>query len=194
MISLQAQAISDPAELAGVPAQKIGCANWKAFPGGPAAFFRIARLGDDVCVLFEVEEADPRTVNHADGTPVYQDSCVEFFCKVPGSGRYFNFEFNSEGMCRAASRIARKEDVKPLAAEEYARILRQPSRADGKWRLMVTIPIDLIAGRGKAVDRLLANFYKCGDLTAEPHYLSWAPIVASKPDFHRPECFGSLTV
>ena len=39
---------------------------------------------------------------------------------------------------------------------------------------------------------LRANFYKCGDKTAHPHYLSWSPIHTEKPDFHRPEFFGEL--
>ena len=37
-----------------------------------------------------------------------------------------------------------------------------------------------------------ANFYKCGDKTAHPHYLSWSPIDTPKPDFHRPDFFGEL--
>ena len=39
---------------------------------------------------------------------------------------------------------------------------------------------------------LKANFYKCGDLTAHTHFLSWSPIDAPKPDFHRPDFFGTL--
>ena len=37
-----------------------------------------------------------------------------------------------------------------------------------------------------------ANFYKCGDDTTKPHFLSWNPVKAPKPDFHRPEQFGVL--
>jgi len=40
---------------------------------------------------------------------------------------------------------------------------------------------------------LRANFYKCADKTAHPHYVSWNPIETDKPDFHRPEFFGRLT-
>lgn len=39
---------------------------------------------------------------------------------------------------------------------------------------------------------LRGNFYKCGDLTAEPHYLSWSPIAFERPNFHLPEFFGEL--
>ncbi len=37
-----------------------------------------------------------------------------------------------------------------------------------------------------------ANFYKCGDELQTPHFLSWNPIKIEKPDFHRPDFFGTL--
>jgi hypothetical protein len=41
---------------------------------------------------------------------------------------------------------------------------------------------------------LCANFYKCGDELSVPHYISWAPIEAEKPNFHRPDCFGKMVL
>jgi hypothetical protein len=38
----------------------------------------------------------------------------------------------------------------------------------------------------------LANFYKCGDATSQPHWLTWAPVDVQPPDFHRPEFFGHI--
>ena len=35
-----------------------------------------------------------------------------------------------------------------------------------------------------------ANFYKCGDKTSHPHWLTWAPVDFPKPKFHLPEFFG----
>lgn len=37
------------------------------------------------------------------------------------------------------------------------------------------------------------NFYKCGDLTAQEHYLAWNRVDAECPDFHRPEYFGTMS-
>ena len=37
-----------------------------------------------------------------------------------------------------------------------------------------------------------ANFYKCGDNMPQKHYLSWHPIEIEKPNFHRPDHFGTL--
>ena len=39
---------------------------------------------------------------------------------------------------------------------------------------------------------LRGNFYKCGDLTATPHWGSWNPVGTGAPDFHRPEYFGKM--
>jgi hypothetical protein len=41
-------------------------------------------------------------------------------------------------------------------------------------------------------ESLRANFYKWGDGTSVPHYLTWSHIVTETPDFHRPEFFGEL--
>ena len=55
------------------------------------------------------------------------------------------------------------------------------------------IPFRLIGiDAGHLPARIRANFYKCGDKTAHPHFLSWSPVSTEKPDFHRPEFFGEL--
>ena len=41
-------------------------------------------------------------------------------------------------------------------------------------------------------DTIKANFYKCGDDMPQKHYLSWHPIRIEKPNFHRPDHFGTL--
>jgi hypothetical protein len=37
-----------------------------------------------------------------------------------------------------------------------------------------------------------ANFYKCGDKTSHPHWLTWNPVDKPRPDFHLPQYFGTL--
>lgn len=37
-----------------------------------------------------------------------------------------------------------------------------------------------------------ANFYKCADETSKPHWLTWSFVDSPKPQFHAPECFGTL--
>jgi hypothetical protein len=63
------------------------------------------------------------------------------------------------------------------------------------WTLTLAIPLtvfihhDIKELKGRI---FRANFYKCGDKLTVPHYLSWNPVGAEKPDFHRPEYFGLL--
>ena len=39
---------------------------------------------------------------------------------------------------------------------------------------------------------LRANFYKCGDDTAQPHYIAWNAVDHPTPNFHLPQYFGEL--
>jgi hypothetical protein len=63
----------------------------------------------------------------------------------------------------------------------------------GAWWLEMEVPFALLGAEGTP-NTLRANLYKCGDLLRTPHYLSWSPIEAAKPDFHRPEQFGTLII
>ena len=48
-------------------------------------------------------------VNSTDNSPVWQDSCVEFFVQIPGEKYYYNFEFNCIGTALAARRTSRSD-------------------------------------------------------------------------------------
>jgi hypothetical protein len=37
-----------------------------------------------------------------------------------------------------------------------------------------------------------ANFYKCGDQTSHPHWLTWAEVDCPQPNFHLPRFFDRL--
>lgn len=146
--------------------------------------------------------------------PVADDSCVEFFVMPhkPGwpdgaaavdEGRYWNFEFNAIGRINASHRLTRPEPTRLTPAEldaikTYPSAGREPfdeMDGDRDWTLTVVIPTQLFGV--KAVDRplpLWVNFYKCGAKTSSPHYLSWAPIRADRPDFHRPDSFAKVTL
>ncbi|MBQ5807154.1 MAG: hypothetical protein IIW26_01760, partial [Tidjanibacter sp.] len=63
----------------------------------------------------------------------------------------------------------------------------------GTWWLEMEVPFALLGAEGTP-NTLMANLYKCGDKLRTPHYLSWSPIEAAKPDFHRPEQFGTLII
>lgn len=62
-----------------------------------------------------------------------------------------------------------------------------------RWSVAMCIPFRLIGvDPDNLPSSLKANFYKCADKAAHPHFLSWNPIPVPSPDFHRPEHFGTL--
>lgn len=179
----------------------IDCLNWKAFSRNPICTSFSAYSKTSVYILFEVEGDDLRADYEDDNSPTYEDSCVEFFVKNPESETYFNFEFNCIGTCFASERISRT-NFSLLPPKELKRIKRLSSLGHRRfetlegeycWSVMVVIPFDLMNLDGMNLPKYVAgNFYKCGDLTPHPHYLTWNPIDAPQPDYHRPECFGKI--
>lgn len=177
----------------------IATVNWPEYPERPEVEALIARSSHSLFLKFDVTEQSVRGTYTDDGSPVYQDSCVEFFVRHPDDRRYLNFEFNCLGTCDAARRESR-ELAEPLAPAEYQRIRRHaslgrtPVAIDDKatsWRLLIEIPFELMDLNPKALPSALrVNFYKCGDLTKRPHFLSWNPIELPTPNFHCPEYFG----
>lgn len=177
----------------------VATINWPEYPERPEAMALIARSSHSLFLKFDVTEQSVRGTYTDDGSPVYQDSCVEFFVRHPDDRRYLNFEFNCLGTCDAARRQSR-ELAAPFAPTEYQRIRRHaslgrtPVAIDDKatsWRLLIEIPFELMDLDGQALPSALrVNFYKCGDLTKRPHFLSWNPIELPTPNFHCPEYFG----
>lgn len=183
----------------------IECLNWPdQFPYRPLTTFTIAHSGTHIYIDFFVRCNYLRAVNSENNGPVHQDSCVEFFVAPEGRQPYYNFEFNCIGTIHAARRMDR-HTFTPLTDEQLNRVRRLAScgtkpfeELEGmfSWNLMVAIPIDLMGlkyEKGKPLS-LHANFYKCADSTAAPHFLSWAPIDTPEPDFHRPEFFGTIVL
>ncbi|MGL4994218.1 MAG: carbohydrate-binding family 9-like protein [Bacteroidales bacterium] len=181
--------------------QSVDQLNWESFPYRPICNFYIARSETSLYIRYIVSGNCLRAENSKDQEPVWQDSCVEFFVKVPGDEHYFNFEFNCIGTSLAARRLSRSES-EYLSPDLMAKIARYPSiprrpfcEMEGmfKWELTVVIPFEVIGlDANKLPESINANFYKCADATALPHYLSWNPINTPTPDFHRPEYFGEL--
>lgn len=193
MKSIKVPVIGGVGELAALEPHAIDVERWPGEGEAPRTEFRIGYDKKCLYILYEVAEADPVRTKQADFEQVCEDSCVEFFCEAPG-GRYFNFEFNANGVGTFASRVARKVDKQALSAEAALEIGRQVAIGDRRWQLLVTLPWTLLGVEPEAGSRLRANFYKCGDRTPHPHYLTWSPIDSPVPDFHRPDAFGVLTL
>lgn len=216
--NLQPLAISEVARVltAMPPCGHIDCVNWSdSFPAHPTTVLHLAHTGTMLFVRFDVEGRGLRAMHTRDLEHVNEDSCVEFFVTNADQSRYFNFEFNCIGVCNASHRISKSEDVHRLTPDELHSILRyssvnsapQPQSThplsapfdlrDGDycWSLTVGIPLSLLDITPTMLNQpviLCGNFYKCGDLTSEPHYLSWAPVTFERPNFHQPAFFGNL--
>ena len=125
-----------------------------------------------------------------------EDSCLEFFFAPRwGDGRYFNFEFNPNGCMYLGFGSGRTDHVRLLP--ERPGFAPRPLRTADGWGIEYRIPFlfvkEFFAGFEAAEGtQFRGNFYKCGDLTARPHYLAWNPCTSPAPDFHRPGDFGIL--
>lgn len=182
--------------------QSLGYVNWPdQYPYNPITVFNIARDHEKLYINFFVRGNCLKAEYEEDLSPVWTDSCVEFFARVPGSETYLNFEFNCIGACYAARRVTRA-DFTLLNADELKVIERYPNLGKKPfremqglftWDLLIAIPFQLMGLDGSDLpEKITGNFYKCADKTALPHFLSWAPIDTPKPDFHRPEFFGDI--
>ncbi len=178
--------------------------NWaNDYPYQPLTAFTIAHSDKYIYIEFFTRCNFLRAVNYENQSPVSQDSCVEFFVSPKSDERYWNFEFNCIGTINASTRTERKNPQR-LTDDELAQVKRYAScgtrpfeEIEGlfTWSLIVAIPLALIGVeyKGEPID-MMANFYKCASGCKQPHFLSWNPILTPKPDFHRPEYFGKITL
>lgn len=176
--------------------------NWTSFPYRPLVSLRLAYSERGLILSYFVRGLDLRTLSAGDGHYVHTDSCVEFFMQKERGERYINFEFNAAGVCYASHHTTIKDST-PLSAAEYASIKRYATHLGQKfnekglhaWQIMVEIPWETMGyAVGTIPKELWGNFYKCGDDTDHPHYLSWTPIDEPNPAFHRPQYFGKLVL
>jgi hypothetical protein len=173
---------------------------WTSYPYKPSAAFTIAYGPDCIFLKYFIGEKQIRAVNDQPNSPVWEDSCVEFFVSFNDGKQYYNFELNCIGTILAAyGPDLQHRDFLP---EQTIATIRTYSIIDKiseppviHWDLITVIPFsafvhDKISSLSATTAR--ANFYKCGDKLAEPHYLAWNDIKSPKPDFHLPAFFGTL--
>ena len=196
---------------AGTTADRV---DWNASPAAPVDNFfwyeghtpeTAARLvfveGFGFLLRMTCAETDPKAVYTEYNEPVYTDSCMEFFCDYLGDGRDINMEMNPLGTllsCIGADRHARTP-VADLSGGEIFPVKGEV--CEGYWTVTAEIPTALLC-KILGVDSMpfgsgytfRGNFYKCGDETPIVHYGMWSPVGTEKPDFHRPEYFGTLVM
>ena len=190
----------------------IACANWPSYNGdyNPDVKFRIGYTEKEIYLQYVVTENDIKAEFGEDaGSKPYTDSCVEFFA-IPGEGgEYYNLELNCIGKGTFAGGAQRKDRTRygddvlsqirresTLGSEAFGiKTFAENGEKPYTWKLTVALPVELYALsevkplKGRTIK---ANFYKCGDNMPQKHYLSWNPIRIEKPNFHRPDHFGTL--
>lgn len=184
--------------------QSIDLINWDTFQYQPEVKFRIAHANNQIWLKYYVTEENILAQVEGVNGSVSGDSCVEFFFDPRADGNYYNFEFSCIGMPhlaygprRGERKFVDEEEIKKQIAV-VSSLGNEPfaERTGGhSWEMTLVIPASvLVADEGIRLKGLKtrANFYKCGDKTSQPHYLSWNSVGTEKPDFHRPEYFGTL--
>lgn len=176
--------------------------NWKNFPYKPNVKFRIGHTGKEIWLKFEVTEKHIRALETKTNGEVYKDSCVEFFIAFDNKN-YYNFEFNCIGTRHLSHGPGRgnRTRITPELVEKIeisSSLGNQPfeeKTGNFDWEMMIRIPVSCFVNNSVETlsgKRVTANFYKCGDETAEPHFVTWNPVKTEKPDYHRPEFFGDM--
>lgn len=186
---------------AGVEAQ-IDQLNWKDdFPKSLPVTVQVAHDGETLYLYYRVIGEVVRAANSEDFGSVWEDSCVEFFMQREGEDLYRNFECNILGAVLTRKHESRSSGIpqSDLVSSIYRYSTINHRYENGKevsdWSLYLEIPkaaIGFAENESLSGQKIRANFYKCGDKTPEPHFLSWNPIDLPKPNFHVPQFFGLI--
>ena len=162
---------------------------------GVRAGAQICHDGLNLYVRMQAREKEIRAEYTLPGSPVHEDSCLEFFLMPEAEDRYMNFEINPNGCLHIGFGRDRYDRVRiaPDAPEKLfgVRTARKPDGWEAEYRIPLSFFRLFYPGfsfRGT----LRANLYKCGDKTREPHFLAWHPVGSETPDFHRREDFGKM--
>ena len=157
-----------------------------------------AQICRDVSALYvhlSAAESSIRAEYTALLSPVHEDSCLEFFFMPEEENRYMNFEVNPNGCLHIGFGKSRKERITVVCRDADSLFHLKTAITEDGWEVFYQIPfsfLQLFYPFFRPEGCLNANFYKCGDKTPEPHFLSWNPVTSSTPDFHRPCDFGKL--
>jgi len=184
--------------------QMIETLNWVKYAYKPEIKFRIAYSKDQIWLKYYVDEESIMAKETRVNGNVYKDSCVEFFISPGRNDNYYNFEFNCIGIPHVGYGLARANRV--LIDPEILKLITMKSTLGNqpfeektgghKWEMMIVIPKACFSHDKDIVLKGLeatANFYKCGDDTSKPHYVTWNTVGTKEPDYHQPEYFGKLS-
>lgn len=161
-----------------------------------SAYAQLAYDDSRLYVRLHAEEPTIRAENTGMLDQPCQDSCLEFFLSpAEGDARYLNIEMNPNCCLYFGIGTGRDDLVRLLPTQGVGALNAHCTRSETGWDLYYSLPFSLLrlffpAFHPHGIMR--GNFYKCGDLTQQEHYLAWNRVACAEPDFHRPEFFGEL--
>lgn len=159
-----------------------------------------AKICYDDVALYVALSAYERHIRAEHTTPTgipCEDSCLEFFFSPdPQDPRYLNVEFNPN-CCLFLGIGTSAQDRVRLFPDQKVLFDPRAQIAEDLWRITYQIPHSFVRQyfpnfSPVSGQTMRANFYKCGDLTPQAHYLSWNPLTSCSPCFHKPCDFGLL--
>lgn len=178
----------------------IDAVSWPEYDYQPDVHFSLAHGAGCLFIKYYVREKEIRAIHRKANDPVHNDTCVEFFIAFDGEDSYYNFEFNCMGTCQAGFGPGREQ--RRLLPEGLIRLIdyqakfasaHAPDYEDIYWELTLVVPFSVFCFHeitSLEAKKCKMNFYKCGDMLTQPHYLSWNKIISGQPNFHLPEYFG----
>jgi hypothetical protein len=188
----------------------VGCFRPEGSDHRPRTQCKLLHDEQNIYGIFRLEDRYVRCAHTQFQSDVWKDSCVEFFVQPKEGLGYFNFEFNCGGALLASyvtnservdGRLKQSVPLTPDDDKQIRRFASQPSVVEPEiaqplvWTLEFSLPFSVLekyAGSLGTVTGQIwrANFYKCGNETSHPHWLSWAPLPGR--NFHDPSSFGNL--
>lgn len=185
----------------------------KNFMGDKPEHFPIAQAklmydDENIYVIFKVDDNYIKAVAKEYHDAVWQDSCVEFFFVPSGdlADGYFNLETNCGANFLFCHQHVVGQDTIKVATEDcdkveikstLPRFIEEEITEPTTWTLEYRLPLSILekyapVGQPAPGVKWRANFFKCGDETSHPHWLTWSFIDYPTPRFHMPEFFGVL--
>jgi len=192
---------------------ELEIANYREEGSGHKPIVKVKLLYDlkHLYVFFKVIDKYVKCLHTDYQSPVWKDSCVEFFVRPINTKGYFNFEINCGGTMllyfienwertkdgfknfikinsETAKMVSIYHSLPTLIKEE----IQEPIT----WYIQICINFLLFEKYLGPMGVLkcsewYANFYKCGDETSHPHWGSWQSL-QGELNFHRPDVFAPI--
>lgn len=132
--------------------------------------------------------------------PLWEEEVVEVFLAEGPSdpSRYFEFEINPAGALFDAvvdNPDGRRSTMRVDASWNAEGVMTRVAREPESWTAEMAIPWGAITTLRSPPASLRANFFRIErPRDAAARFLAWSPTSADPPDFHKPSCFGLISI